>query len=122
MGAKKIKDEVGLVKYIVHLKASITSINLLRAYEGFYGSKISSYSDELDAVERKYGYVQKLLKKTPNFERYLMASVKRRMIFSEILHDKSLGIDKEEIFEEVFYLISHIKHYEERIAEEMADE
>ena len=121
MEAKKLKNEVALVKYISSLKGNITSIKLQRAYEGFYGTKNDNYTDDLDEAERKYVYVKKLLKQTPNFERYLTASLKWRMSFNEILKDKSLGIDYEELTEEVFYLCCHIKRYEKKVAEEMAD-
>lgn len=120
MRTKKLKKEVALLKYITELKSNITAIKLLRVYEGYYGLKNSEYLDELDAEERKYEYIEKLLKRTPNFKRYLSENMKRHRISSEILNDS--GIDKEEMSEEVFYLICHINQYEEKIEQEMTDE
>ena len=113
----KSKDKKGIADYIMRLEKAIAHIRLQVLATEMYGNGYIDSVENLDELEQKKKYIDKLLKNTSAFARYYEGRKGKTANFPS---NKDIrAIEKSsDMVEEIFYLVYHIQHYEKREKDE----
>ncbi|MFI3162920.1 MAG: hypothetical protein R3Y65_00600 [Bacillota bacterium] len=106
-----------LMKYLIRIDNAIAYAKLYVLSDYVLGKRYRDEVENLDVLEQKKKYIQKRLRKTPIFA--MCYGMKEEAVKVKFLKDMEFGKEKEaELEEEIFYLVHHIKKYEEKVKNE----
>lgn len=106
-----------LMKYLIRIDKAIAYAEFYVMADYLLGKRYCAEVENLDALEQKKKYIQRKLKKTPIFA--MCYGMKEDAVKANFFQDMALGKNKElALEEEIFYLVNHIRKYEEKLKNE----
>ncbi len=106
-----------LIKYLIRIDNAIAYAKAFVFADYLLGKRYLTEVENLDILMQKKKYIEKKLKKTPIFA--MCYGMKEDAVKVKFLKDMDFSKEKEaELEEEIFYLVHHIKKYEEKLKNE----